>query len=692
MKPILFVSIRCFVLALVVLIITPSSRGDNESYQREIAIAVRAAANHVLPSVVSVEVIGTSGSKDGEVEQDAPTSGVIVDEAGYVLASSLVTARSSATLLVVLPDGSRNVATVIAEDHHRDLVLLKIQTDVPLTPIELPQDSTTLANRPIGSTLISIGRYGPELSPMISIGIFSAKDRLDGIAIQTDARVSPTMYGGPLVDLYGNVLGILIPAVAEGGAETSTSWYDSGIAFAIPTDVIAKKIGRLKQGNDIKKGLLGIVPGSRDMNASDTTIAAVRTRSPADQTGIKPGDKVVSLQQINVRRFQEIRQVLGAHDAGETIHMRILRKVDSKEQELDFEIVLTDTIPPLTPQRLGVVVSAQTSPNLKSTDEKKTAVIVDAIVPSSAADGLLDKGDQIVRIADSEVGTILNLRRQLIAMEPDTTISVEVIRDDQPVTLQLEPQSIEGHFGGKVPVSWSAEHTEESPPWKTTSIKLPNAANEAAFTMPEERVPRKSLGEEVDEDSDPEDKASTLEDVNAPARRLGLMILLLEPDNSTPMEVAKAWQDVAAESGVVVCVIASEDPARWQPKELATIAEFAKAIQKKATIDSASVAVGSLSAIAGENSSVADSMALAVAISQSEVFHGVAVSHHSRTPAVRLRENEPTNSLQLLMPAESEDSLPTWAPALKKSGYPILWDGEIDQSALLHWVRLLHSI
>ncbi len=226
----------------------------------------------------------------GEVEQDAPTSGVVIDKSGFILASSIVVRRAAASILVVLPDGSRHAAKVIARDHHRDLVLLKIKTEKELFAIDL---SAKVEMR-IGQTTIAVGRYGSDASPMVSRGVLSAIERLDGIAIQTDARVSPTFYGGPLIDLYGNVLGILIPAVAEGGAEDATSWYDSGIAFAIPADVIARKIDRLKAGEDVKKGLIGIVAKSQDPYKDVTEIAAVRTRSPAEAAGIKAGDKVLT--------------------------------------------------------------------------------------------------------------------------------------------------------------------------------------------------------------------------------------------------------------------------------------------------------------------------------------------------------------------------------------------------------------
>ena len=123
--------------AFILLLVPSIPKADDPEYQIAIAKAVRAAANQVLPSVVTVEIIGTGGIVKGEVEQDAPTSGVVIDKSGFVLASSIVVRRPAANILVVLPDGSRHTAKVIARDHHRDLVLLKIKTEQELVAIDL---------------------------------------------------------------------------------------------------------------------------------------------------------------------------------------------------------------------------------------------------------------------------------------------------------------------------------------------------------------------------------------------------------------------------------------------------------------------------------------------------------------------------------------------------------------------------
>ena len=73
--------------------------------------------------------------------------------------------------------------------------------------------------------------------PNISVGIVSAVNRIWGKAIQTDAKISPTNYGGPLVDIAGRVLGVLVPLSPMATDELAgVEWYDSGIGFAVPLD------------------------------------------------------------------------------------------------------------------------------------------------------------------------------------------------------------------------------------------------------------------------------------------------------------------------------------------------------------------------------------------------------------------------------------------------------------------------
>jgi len=76
------------------------------------------------------------------------------------------------------------------------------------------------------------------------VGILSATNRIWGKAVQTDAKISPGNYGGPLIDIRGNVIGILVPLSPQGQGEVAgAEWYDSGIGFAVPlNDMLRLKI------------------------------------------------------------------------------------------------------------------------------------------------------------------------------------------------------------------------------------------------------------------------------------------------------------------------------------------------------------------------------------------------------------------------------------------------------------------
>src|SRR6185295_1841033 len=93
----------------------------------------------------------------------------------------------------------------------------------------------------------------------VTVGIVSALGRMFGKVIQTDADVSMANYGGPLVDIRGRVLGLVVPMAPHGASEVAgAEWYDSGIGFAVPLASLADRIERMKKGEDQRPGLLGI--------------------------------------------------------------------------------------------------------------------------------------------------------------------------------------------------------------------------------------------------------------------------------------------------------------------------------------------------------------------------------------------------------------------------------------------------
>lgn len=658
----------------------PASLSEkSQQYQSAMAAAVRRAAQRRLGSVVSIEVIGGVGSGEGEVERDAPGVGIIVDPDGYIIASNLVATGTSASLIVVLPDGDRRAASLVATDTHREVVLLKIDTTEKLEAINFSEAPEVV----VGQTVIALGRYGETHSPLVSRGILSAEQRLDGIALQCDARVSPSFYGGPLIDLYGRVLGVLVPAVAEGGAESATSWYDSGIAFAIPGKVIARKLERMKRGEDIKRGVIGIVSRSSDPYADGTTIAAVRPRSPAEQAGLRAGDEIMQVGDLQVQRQLQIRQALGPYDAGETISITYRREDELKE----VDVTLADSIPPLEPQRMGLLLSDISGPSTKKTQDTDSddaaadnqqetpekeqlteenvttvrGVNVDAVLSGTSVQDLLFPGDQIIAIDGVKVAGTGDLRRRLISLDPNTNLNFKIVREGETQELTASTKTIEGEALTTYPSVWEKE---ESSDWEVVDWKLPEAGNVAAVAAPKN---------------------------GASDKRLGLFVVLLNPGEGAPKDVLQNWKDMASAYGVVVCAIAPENQQRWLPKEVDVVTRFAVSLVKAKSIHPEAVGVGTTGALQEGDGDAADAMAMVVALSQRRVFHGVAVSVKTSPPRIRLPENEGDGSFQLLLALSQEQNLPDWAVPLRRAGYPVVRGDQLDAGKLLRWVRLLQT-
>ena len=137
---------------------------------------------------------------------DGPTTGLIVSSDGYVLTSTFNLITRPPVITVIRDDGSRHVATLVARDDDRRLCLLKVN-DVKNWPVAATVSDASLK---VGQWAVTVG-LGNGNQPSISAGIVSAKNRIGGRAVQTNANISPVNYGGALLDIDGRVIGICVP-------------------------------------------------------------------------------------------------------------------------------------------------------------------------------------------------------------------------------------------------------------------------------------------------------------------------------------------------------------------------------------------------------------------------------------------------------------------------------------------------
>jgi serine protease Do len=354
--------------------------------------AIKAAVQRVAPSVVRIETSGGaemigSGPRGPQVRKGAgPTSGLIVSADGYIVSSAFNFANKPASIFIAVP-GHRDgyVAKQVATDTTRMLTLLKIDA----TSLSVPEAAPKKDIR-IGETVLALGRTFDTLEhlPSVSVGIISATERIWGKALQTDAKVSPANYGGPLLDLQGRVAGVLVPASPHGEDETAgVEWYDSGIGFAIPLEDLNAILPRLKQGKDLHRGMLGVLPKSQDIYGVPSTIGTVLPSSAAGKAGLQSGDVIVEVDGKPVHNHAQVLHALGAKYESDKVSLKVQR---GKEAVAVKDLVLTSSALAAAAPYLGI---------LPMRDDPELGVEVRYVYAKSPAEAAgLKKGDRIMKV------------------------------------------------------------------------------------------------------------------------------------------------------------------------------------------------------------------------------------------------------------------------------------------------------
>jgi S1-C subfamily serine protease/predicted esterase len=406
--------------------------------------AVQAAVKKVAPSVVQIETSGgtdviTSGptGPGGRTIHKGigPTSGVVVSADGYVISSAFNFANKPTSIFVsVAGQKERFVAKVVATDQTRMLTLLKLVDgkDLPV-PTAAPKKELK-----IGQTAVAVGRtLSPTVDdpPSVTKGIISAIDRIWGRTVQTDAKISPANYGGPVVDLYGRVVGILVPASPRGEDETAGfEWYDSGIGFAVPLEDINAALPRMKKGTEkvpvvLKRGMLGITMKSQDQFEATPVVGAVNPTSAAERFGIKPNDLILAIDDKPVANLAQMLHALGSKYEGDSVTVKLKRG----EEEITLkDVVLSSAVATYGQPFLGIVPMR---------DDTEAGVEVRYVYPKSPAESAgVKAGDRILKFGIGPPGQppanlqpVTNrdqLQARLDAAAPGMEVKLEVKRKD----------------------------------------------------------------------------------------------------------------------------------------------------------------------------------------------------------------------------------------------------------------------
>lgn len=319
------------------------------------AKAFRLAAARVEPFLVTIESYGGVGTKEGKIggireQGEGNTTGVLISDDGYVVTSTFNFVTRPLIITVVTSDGIRRVAKMMGRDDSRKICLIKIQDTANLPALDELEHANAEAIV-VGQWALSMGVGYGDRSPAISMGIISATNRIGGRAVQTDANISPANYGGPLVDIYGRLIGICVPLNPQSSAiGAGVEWYDSGIGFAVPLSDSKELIDRLKNpGVKIEPAFLG-VKSTANTQGKGMFVESVVPGSAADNAGLGAQDIILEIDRKQVPDILTLKRILGRFESGSRAEIKFISTA-SNSDERDIEITATvKFLPPPKPK------------------------------------------------------------------------------------------------------------------------------------------------------------------------------------------------------------------------------------------------------------------------------------------------------------------------------------------------------
>ncbi|MBQ9535106.1 MAG: trypsin-like peptidase domain-containing protein [Clostridia bacterium] len=282
-------------------------------------------------------VVGVTTESYSSFSISSSGSGIIASEDGYIITNNHVISGGE-SLSVTLDDGTSYPAYLIGSDESTDLAVIKIEA-TGLPAAEFGDSDLVEA----GQAAIAIGNPTGQLRGTVTAGIISAVNRNVVVKnssmnlIQTDAAINSGNSGGPLLNQYGQVIGI-------NSVKVSASGYE-GLGFAIPVNTARPIIEQLiKQGYVSGRPLVGIY--GRDISPmaalmysypQGVYVDSVSPESSAAAAGVSHGDIVVSVDGTRVASLSEACSARNEFTAGDSVTISVYRR--GKVYDIEIELM-----------------------------------------------------------------------------------------------------------------------------------------------------------------------------------------------------------------------------------------------------------------------------------------------------------------------------------------------------------------
>lgn len=421
----------------------------------------RAAAAKALPSVVTVEVTAQPETRQlpffpfgqqprGEVPpQRGVGSGFVFTTDGHIITNNHVV-QNATSVRIRFPDGRvYDDVEVVGRDPNTDVAVVKVEprSDDELIPLETGNSDALQ----VGDWVLALGNP-LSLGFTVTAGIVSAKGRDINIIpgetaleafIQTDAAINRGNSGGPLVDLYGRVVGVNT-AIAS-----PTGTY-AGNGFAVPSVLAAKAANDIIEYGYVRRPRIGVMIEPVDEAEAElydleeirgAYVVEVQPGTPAQEAGVQLEDIIVSVNGQPIDDATDLTTRLARMQPGEEVTLGVIR--DGRRIDIDVELGEFEVERPETEvasadrsaeEMLGIGVadvSELSRRNLQALDleaDEMEGVVVTEVSPYGPAASVLREGDIILEFNREPVENVRDLRRAVGDVERGDVVVLRIRR------------------------------------------------------------------------------------------------------------------------------------------------------------------------------------------------------------------------------------------------------------------------